>query len=40
LNSLPVGWSASVDEIRSSLGGPLQGLPAWQRRIVAKQVHR
>ena len=31
----PVGWSAGVDELRSSLGGPLPELPSDPREVIA-----
>ena len=31
----PVGWSAGVDELRSSLGGPLPEMPTDPREVIA-----
>src|SRR6202035_480035 len=30
----PVGWSAGVDELRSSLGGPLPEMPSDPREVI------
>jgi glutamate/tyrosine decarboxylase-like PLP-dependent enzyme len=32
----PVGWSATVDELRSSLGGPLPELPGDPSKVIAE----
>src|ERR1039458_5800861 len=32
----PVGWSASVDELRLSLGGPLPEMPADPREVITR----
>ena len=35
----PVGWSVSVEELRSRLGGPLPESPSDPREVISRLAH-